>query len=62
MTTHKMYIKEIPVPKGTIMVTFEQDMGKYTTTKEMFFEKPVFLEFFKPLIDYYEGVKNEQQT
>lgn len=60
--THKMFIKEIPVPKGTIMVTLEQDFGKHVTTKEMFFTPEDFLEFFKPLVDYYEGVKNEQRS
>jgi hypothetical protein len=62
MTTVKsntLHIKELPVPPRTIMLTFEKNNGVHKSFNEMFFEPEEFLEFFKPLVDYYEGVKNE---
>ena len=59
MRANKMSIKEIPVPPKTIMVTFERDNGVYESRHEMFFEPEQFLEFFEPLVNYYEGVKND---
>lgn len=63
MTTVKsntLHIKEIPVPPGTIMVTFEKNNGVYTSFNEMFFEPDEFLQFFKPLVEHYEKVKNDR--
>jgi hypothetical protein len=57
--TNTLHIKEIPIPPKTIMVTFEKNNGVYKSYNEMFFEHEEFLEFFKPLVEYYEGVKNE---
>ena len=65
MTTVKsntLHIKEIPVPPKTIMVTFEKNNGVHTSLNEMFFEPHEFLEFFKPLVEHYEKVKNEQNN
>jgi hypothetical protein len=63
MTTVKsntLHIKELPVPPKTIMVTFEKNNGVHTSFNEMFFEPEEFLKFFKPLVEHYEKVKNEQ--
>ena len=60
--TNKLHIKELPVPPKTIMVTFEKNNGIHTSYNELFFEPENFLTFFKPLVDYYEGVKNEQSS
>ena len=63
MTTVKsntLRIKEIPVPPKTIMVTFEKNNGVHTSLNEMFFEPDEFLEFFKPLVEHYERVKNDR--
>lgn len=54
----KMNIEEIPVPRGTIMVTLEKNIGPHVSKTQMFFEPHEFLEFFKPLVTYYEGVEN----
>jgi len=55
---HKLNIKEIPVPKGYIQVVIESDIGHHTSTKEFYAEPKDFLEFWKPLVDYYEQVKH----
>lgn len=54
---HKLDIKEIPVPKGMIQVRIESDIGKHTSIKELYADQKDFLEFWKPLVDYYEGVQ-----
>lgn len=59
---HKLTIKEIPVPKGYIQTTIESDIGNHTTTKEFYSTPEEFLTFWKPLIDYYEKVKNANST
>lgn len=53
-------IRQLQVPRGTIMVTLSQDNGVMETKRELFFTEEEFLKFFKPLVNYYEGVKNEQ--
>jgi len=55
---HKLDIKEIPVPKGMIQVRIESDIGKHIVTKEFYADPNQFLEFWKPLVDYYEQVKH----
>ena len=57
-----IYIKEIPIPPKTIMVTLEREIGDHISRNELFFEPEGFLEFFKPLVNYYEGVKNASET
>lgn len=53
-------IRQLQVPRGTIMVTLSQNNGVMETKRELFFTEEEFLKFFKPLVNYYEGVKNEQ--
>lgn len=53
-------IRQLQVPRGTIMVSFTQNNGVMETKRELFFTEEEFLKFFKPLVNYYEGVKNEQ--
>lgn len=60
--TTKLRVEEIPVPKGTIMVTLEKSFGPHVSKTQLFFDNEEFLEFFKPLVTYYEGVKNGRQT
>ena len=55
---HKIDIKEIPVPQGMIQVRIESDIGKHTSVKEFYADQKDFLEFWKPLVDYYEQVKH----
>lgn len=57
MYSHKLSIKSIPVPKGYIQTIIESDVGGHTSTKEMYATPEEFLEFWKPLVEYYEGVK-----
>lgn len=56
----KIRVEEIPIPKGTIMVTLEKEYGPHVSRTQMFFDNKEFLEFFKPLVEYYEGVKHVQ--
>lgn len=58
MYPHKIKIKEIPVPPKTIQVEITTDYGTYNTNHQFFAEPQEFLEFWKPLVEYYEGVKN----
>ena len=60
--SNSLFIKEIPIPPKTIMVTFEKEIGDHTSRNELFFEPEKFLEFFEPLVNYYEGVKNASKT
>ena len=55
---HTLTVTEIPVPPKNIHVRIESDLGKYTTTKDFFAEPEEFLQFWKPLVDYYEEVKH----
>lgn len=57
-----IFIKEIPIPPKTIMVTLEKQIGDITSRNELFFEPEGFLDFFKPLVEYYEGVQREQSN
>ena len=54
---HKLEVREIPVPRGMIQVRIETDIGKHTSLKEIYSDHQEFLEFWKPLVEYYEGVK-----
>jgi len=54
---HRLDVKEIPVPKGMIQVRIESDIGKHTHLQEYYADPKDFLEFWKPLVEYYEGVK-----
>lgn len=57
---HKVTVQEIPVPAGTIQTVIETDYGTHTTKHEFYAEPEEFLKFWKPLVDYYEGVKNDR--
>lgn len=57
---HRVQIKEIPVPPKTIQVTISTDYGTHITKDEFYAEPQEFLDFWKPLVEYYEGVKREQ--
>jgi hypothetical protein len=56
----KIRVEEIPVPKGTIMVTLEKEIGPHVSRTQLFFDDKEFLEFFKPIVDYYERVNDVQ--
>lgn len=58
---HRVVVKEIPVPPKTIQVTISTDYGTHITNDEFYAEPQEFLDFWKPLVDYYEGVKREQE-
>lgn len=60
MISTKLHIEEIPVPKGTIMVTLEKNFGPHVSKNQLFLDKQEFLVFFKPLVEYYDGVKNDR--
>ena len=53
---HKIEVKEILIPRGTIQVIIETDFGSYKTTKQFYATREEFLEFWKPLVTYYEGI------
>jgi hypothetical protein len=57
---HKIEVKEIPVPAGTIQVVISTDYETHVTTHEFYAEPEEFLKFWKPLVEYYEGVKNDR--
>lgn len=57
---HRVQVKEIPVPPKTILVTISTDYGTHISKDEFYAEPQEFLEFWKPLVEYYEGVKREQ--
>jgi hypothetical protein len=54
---HKLSIKQIPVPRGSIQTIIESDVAGHTVKKEFYATQEEFLAFWKPLVDYYEGVK-----
>jgi hypothetical protein len=62
MITTKLHVQEIPVPAGHIMVTVEKTYGPHVSKTQLFFDKPEFLEFFKPLVTYYEGIEHASTT
>lgn len=55
---HTIEVKEIPVPAGTIQVIISTDYGTHISTDEFYAEPEQFLQFWQPLVDYYERVKN----
>ena len=55
---HRIKIVESPVPPKTVCVLIETDYGRYTTTRELFADHEEFLEFWKPLVEYYEEIKH----
>jgi hypothetical protein len=59
---HTIEIKEIPVPPEMIQVTIETDLGSYKTNKRFFSTREEFLEFWKPLVTYYEGINNDKNA
>jgi hypothetical protein len=54
---HTLSIKEIEVPKGYIQTMIESDVAGHKVKKEFYATQEEFLAFWKPLVDYYEGVK-----
>jgi len=54
---HTLSVKEIPVPKGYIQTLIESDVAGHKVKKELYASQEEFLAFWKPLVDYYEGVK-----
>lgn len=57
---HKVSVSEIPVPPGMIQTVIETDHGRHTTRNQFFATPEEFLAFWKPLVDYYEKVKNDR--
>ncbi len=57
---HRVEVKEIPVPPKTIMVTITTDYGTHISKDEFYAEPEEFLKFWQPLVEYYEGVKNDR--
>lgn len=57
---HTITVREIPVPPKTIQVVITTDYESHSTKQEFYAEPETFLEFWKPLIEYYEGVKNDR--
>jgi len=57
---HKIIVKEIPVPPKTIQVVIETDYETHVTNHEFYANPEEFLKFWKPLVDYYEGVKHDK--
>lgn len=60
MYPHKIEVKEIPVPPKMIMATITTDYGTHTSKEEFYATPEEFLAFWQPLVDYYEGVKNDR--
>ena len=59
---HKVTVKTIPVPPKSVQVTIESEIGQYTSTQHFFATPKEFLEFWKPLVTYYEELNNGQHT
>ena len=59
---HTIEVKEIPIPEHYTQVVISSDFGSYTTKKEFYASPEDFLEFWKPLVTYYEALKNDQHT
>lgn len=55
---HKIEVHEIPIPPKMIRVVISTEHETHTTKNEFYAEPEQFLEFWKPLVEYYEGVKN----
>ena len=60
MYPHKITVSEIPVPPGMIQTVIETDHGVHITKNQFFATPEEFLAFWKPLVDYYEKVKNDR--
>lgn len=58
--SHKIEVKEIPVPPKTIMAVITTDYGTHQTKHEFYAEPEEFLAFWQPLVTYYEKVKNDK--
>ncbi len=55
---HTIKVQKIPVPAGTIQVVISTDYGTHISTDEFYADPEQFLQFWKPLVEYYDGVKN----
>ncbi len=60
MYPHTIEVKEIPVPPKTIRVVISTDYGTHISKDEFYAEPEEFLNFWKPLVEYYERVKNDR--
>lgn len=60
MYPHTIEVKEIPVPPKMIMVVITTDYGTHVSKDEFYAEPEEFLKFWQPLVEYYEGVKNDR--
>lgn len=57
---HTIAIKEIPIPPKTIQVVISTDYETHITKHEFYAEPDEFLKFWKPLVDFYNGVKHDK--
>lgn len=55
---HNIEVHEIPIPPKMIRVVISTDYETHTTKQEFYADREQFLDFWKPLVEYYEGVKN----
>ena len=55
---HTLMVREIPVPSKTLEVIITTDHATHKTNHKFFAEPEEFLQFWKPLVDYYEEVKH----
>jgi len=53
---HKVSVKEIPY--ALIQTTILSEVGKDTSSKEIYSTPEEFLALWEPLVNYYERVKN----
>lgn len=58
---HKLSVVSLPIPPKTIQVKIETDTGDDTHNKEFYATPKEFLEFWKPLVDFYEKVREDEQ-
>lgn len=57
---HTIEINEVPVPPKTIQVVISTDFGTHITKQEFYAEPQEFLDFWKPLVKYYEGLNHDK--
>lgn len=57
---HTLIVKEIPVPAKMTQVTISTDYGTHVSNDEFYADPEEFLAFWKPLVDYYERLKNDR--
>lgn len=57
---HTIVVKEIPVPAKMTQVTISTDYGTHISNDEFYADPEEFLAFWKPLVDYYERLKNDR--